>query len=127
MIIPELPNDITELGAPDKKGLIVSAFSFAALLARPLSGKLTDVIGRKPIMIIGVLVCIVAGFIYPLIQSVLFFIFLRFMHGFSSGFKPTATTSYMADIIPLEKRVVNIFHSWRMEDNCFQIKLKQLF
>ena len=104
MIIPELPNYITSLGAPDKKGLIISAFAFAALIARPLSGKLTDTIGRIPIMVIGVIVCIVVGVMYPIFNSVCLFIFLRFIHGFSSGFKPTATTSYMADLVPLDKR-----------------------
>jgi MFS family permease len=29
---------------------------------------------------------------------------LRFFHGFSTGFKPTGTTAYLADIVPIHKR-----------------------
>lgn len=104
MIVPELNNYVTDLGAPDLKLLNISLFALAALVARPLSGKLTDIIGRIPIMIIGVLVCIVIGFLYPISTAVLWFFSLRFFHGFSSGFKPTATTSFLADIIPAQKR-----------------------
>lgn len=104
MIVPELNNYVSDLGAPDLKLLNISLFALAALVARPLSGKLTDIIGRIPIMIIGVLVCIVIGFLYPISTALLWFFSLRFFHGFSSGFKPTATTAYLADIIPTEKR-----------------------
>ena len=104
MIVPELNNYVTKLGAPELKLFNISLFAFAALIARPLSGKLTDIIGRIPIMIIGVLVCIVIGFLYPVSTALLWFFSLRFFHGFSSGFKPTGTTSYLADIIPTERR-----------------------
>ena len=104
MIVPELNNYVSDLGAPDLKLLNISLFALAALVARPLSGKLTDIIGRIPIMIIGVLVCIVIGFLYPVSTAIIWFFSLRYFHGFSSGFKPTATTSYLADIIPVAKR-----------------------
>jgi len=104
MIIPELPDYITSLGGADYKGLIISMFAMAALISRPFSGKLTDTIGRIPVMIVGAVVCFIIGFIYPLWQTLGGFLFLRFMHGFSAGFKPTGTTAYLADIIPLSKR-----------------------
>ena len=78
MIVPELNNYVTKIGAPDLKLLNISLFALAALLARPLSGKLTDIIGRIPIMIIGVLVCIVIGFLYPISTGILWFFSLRF-------------------------------------------------
>ena len=104
MIVPELNNYVTQIGAPDLKLLNISLFALAALIARPLSGKLTDIIGRIPIMVIGVLVCVVIGFLYPISTALIWFFSLRFFHGFSSGFKPTATTTYLADIIPTNKR-----------------------
>ncbi len=104
MIIPELYHYITELGGEDYKGLVIPMFAFAAMLARPFSGKLADTVGRVPIMVIGVLVCFVIGFIYPLWQTLGGFLFLRFMHGFSAGFKPTGTAAFLADIVPINKR-----------------------
>lgn len=104
MIIPELPDYLTSLGGAEYKGLIIALFTIMAGLSRPFSGKLTDTIGRMPVMIFGTLVCVVCSLIYPLVTSVAGFLLLRFFHGFSTGFKPTATTAFTADISPVHRR-----------------------
>ncbi len=103
-MIPELPNYLTSLGGEDYKGLIISLFTLMAGLSRPFSGKLTDVVGRVPVMIFGTLVCVVCSLIYPFVAGIGGFLLLRFFHGFSTGFKPTATTAFVADIAPLHRR-----------------------
>jgi MFS family permease len=100
MIIPELPDYLTSLGGAEYKGLIIGLFTLTAGLARPLSGKLTDTVGRVPVMIIGTIVCVVCSLFYPFVLTVSAFLALRFFHGFSTGFKPTASTAYVADIVP---------------------------
>ncbi|MCB0707454.1 MAG: MFS transporter [Saprospiraceae bacterium] len=104
MIIPELPNYLTSLGGADYKGMIIFLFTLAAGLSRPFSGKLSDTIGRVPVMIVGTLVCVVCSLLYPLISGVAGFLLLRFFHGFSTGFKPTASTAFAADIVPVKRR-----------------------
>ena len=89
MIIPELPDYLTSLGGEDYKGLFISLFTLAAGLSRPFSGKIADRVGRIPVMIFGSVVCIVCGLLYPVLTSIAGFLFLRFFHGFSTGFKPT--------------------------------------
>ncbi len=104
MLIPELPAFLTSLGGEDYKGLIISLFTLSAGLSRPFSGKLSDTIGRIPVMVIGTLVCVVCSVLYPLLTTVSGFLLLRFFHGFSTGFKPTAATAFAADIIPTSRR-----------------------
>lgn len=104
MIIPELPQHITNLGGAEYKGLIISLFTLTAGISRPFSGKLTDTIGRIPVMIIGTLFCVVCSFLYPFMTTVLGFLLLRFFHGFSTGFKPTASSAYVADVVPIHRR-----------------------
>jgi MFS family permease len=104
MIIPELPAYLTELGGAEYKGLIISLFTLTAMISRPFSGKLADKFGRKPVMMFGALVCFVCGFIYPILSSVGAFLFLRLVHGFSTGFTPTGQTAFLADIIPANRR-----------------------
>ncbi|PIB35996.1 MFS transporter [Reichenbachiella sp. 5M10] len=104
MIIPELPSHLTRLGGGEYKGLIIALFTLTAGLSRPFSGKLADRVGRVPVMIVGALVCGVAGLMYPLAGSVWAFLLLRLFNGFSTGFKPTGTSAYVADIIPFSKR-----------------------
>lgn len=100
MIIPELPNHLSKMGGGEHKGLIIALFTLTAGISRPFSGKLTDRWGRVPVMAVGSVVCLVCGFLYPVISSVSGFFLLRLIHGFSTGFKPTATSAYVADIIP---------------------------
>lgn len=104
MIIPELPSYLDAMGGEDYKGLIIGLFAGTALIARPFSGKMADTVGRIPVMYVGPLVCVVLGFLYPYFTTIWGFLLLRFLHGFSTGFKPTGTTAYLADIVPPHKR-----------------------
>lgn len=104
MMIPELPAYLSNMGGADYKGYIIGLFTLMAGLSRPFSGKLTDTIGRVPVMIFGSLVCVVCSLLYPLVSSVGAFLLLRFFHGFSTGFKPTGTSAYVSDIIPYNRR-----------------------
>ena len=104
ILIPELPDYITSLGGEDYKGWTIGLFTIAAGLSRPISGKLADIIGRKPIMIFGGVVCIAMSLLYPLLAFVFGFLFLRFFHGLSTGFMPTGSVAYLADIIPADRR-----------------------
>lgn len=103
MLIPELPAYLAAMGGAEYKGLIIALFTLTAGISRPFSGKLTDTVGRVPVMAVGSLVCFVCGFLYPVLTSVAGFLFLRLFHGFSTGFKPTATSAYVADLVPSGK------------------------
>ena len=100
MLIPELPAYLSSIGGAEYKGLIIALFTLTAGISRPFSGRLTDTLGRIPVMATGSVVCFICGFLYPVLGTVAGFLFLRLIHGFSTGFKPTATAAYVADIIP---------------------------
>lgn len=104
MIIPELPSHLEAMGGGEYKGLIIALFTLTAGLSRPFSGKLADKVGRVPVMIIGAVVSGVAALFYPFASTIWAFFLLRLFHGFSTGFKPTGTSAYVADIIPLNRR-----------------------
>lgn len=104
MIVPELPSFLASLGGGQHKGLIIALFTVTALISRPFSGKLADRIGRKPIIMVGSLVCFVCSLLYPWMTTVFGFLFLRLVHGFSTGFTPTGQTAYVGDIIPADRR-----------------------
>ena len=100
MLIPELPAYLSGMGGASYKGLIIALFTLTAGFSRPFSGKLTDTIGRVPVMAVGSVVCFACGLLYPVLTTVAGFLFLRLIHGFSTGFKPTATSAYVADLVP---------------------------
>ncbi|WP_420147533.1 MFS transporter, partial [Spirosoma sp.] len=104
MMIPELPAYLTKLGGREYVGLIIALFTFTAGISRPFSGKITDTVGRVPVMAFGSLVCFICGFLYPYLITVWGFLTLRLIHGFSTGTKPTATSAYVADVVPADRR-----------------------
>ncbi|NEU67665.1 MFS transporter [Spirosoma agri] len=104
MMIPELPDYLTKLGGREYVGLIIALFTFTAGVSRPFSGKITDTVGRVPVMAFGSIVCFFCGFLYPYLITVWGFLALRLIHGFSTGTKPTATSAYVADVVPANRR-----------------------
>ncbi len=104
LVMPELNAFITKLGGAEYKGFIIALFTIAAGLARPFSGKLADTIGRKRVMYVGLVVCILASLSYIWVSAVWVFLLLRFFHGFSTGFFPTGATAMTTDILPPARR-----------------------
>ncbi len=104
MMIPELPEYLHQMGGQAYIGLIIALFTLTAGLSRPFSGKITDTVGRIPVMAFGSLVCCVCSLFYPFVHIVGAFLWLRLIHGMSTGTKPTATAAYVADIIPDNRR-----------------------
>ena len=104
LILPELNNYISILDGADKKGLIITLFTISAAISRPFSGKLADTIGRKKVIYLGIICSFIVMLIYPFSYSVLFFLILRFLHGFSAGFAPTGATALLTDLIPEKSR-----------------------
>ncbi len=104
MLLPEMNAYLTDLGGADKKWMILGLWTIAAAIARPFSGKIADNISRKSVMYFGIAVSVLISFSYPYFATVAGFLFLRFLHGFSTGFHPTGATALIADIIPQGKR-----------------------
>ncbi|MFD1466600.1 MFS transporter [Hymenobacter caeli] len=104
LLLPELPEHLARLGGGEYKGFIIALFTVTAGLSRPFSGKLADTVGRIPVMVFGSLVCFICGFFYPFALTVTGFLGLRLLHGFSTGFKPTGTAAFIADIVPVARR-----------------------
>ncbi len=106
MILPEMNDFISKIGGADKKGYTIAFFTISALISRPFSGKLSDLIGRKKVAIIGFVIALFASLLYPICTNLYFFLAIRFLHGFSAGFSPTGATALITDSVPEEKRGV---------------------
>lgn len=110
MIMPELPGFLTALGRPDLIGWIVGLFTVGAFFSRFISGRVADAAGRRPVMLFGTWVTMVAGLGYiglgwaNATLAVWLFLVLRLLHGMSTGFRPTGTTAFLTDITPLNRR-----------------------
>ena len=106
LFLPELNDFLTDMGGESYKGLIFFMFSITAALSRPFSGKLSDTIGRKKVMYIGVIIGAIVTILYPILDVVFAFLVLRLLHGFSAGFLPTGATALVTDVLPSKGRGV---------------------
>ena len=104
LLLPEMNEFISDLGGENYKGLIIALFTIFAGLSRPFSGKLSDLIGRKKVMMIGMIIGAIITALYPFSGVVLFFLSLRLLHGFSAGFLPTGATALVSDVLAPELR-----------------------
>lgn len=100
LILPEMNGFISGLGGSEVKGSIIFLFSVAAGISRPFAGKLTDLIGRRRSVYIGLAIAIAASLSYAWVGALTIFFVLRFAHGLSAGFAPTGATALLTDILP---------------------------
>jgi len=85
-------------------GVILSSYTLAALLIRPISGFILDMFYRKPIYLGAYLLFILTFVGYPLVNFIGLFLFIRILHGFTFGFVTTAGNSLIVDIMPASRR-----------------------
>jgi MFS transporter, DHA1 family, multidrug resistance protein len=89
---PVLPIFAADLGAtPEFIGIIVAASTVTGIFFKLPSGALSDVLGRKRMMVLGALFFAVPPFLYPFVEGPWSLLALRFAHGFATAiFSPVA-------------------------------------
>lgn len=85
-------------------GLASSIFVLGAVLVRPFAGNLIEKIGRKRLLVIGLVIFLLGAIAYFPITSIGWLLFFRFIHGFAFGIATTATGTIVVDVIPASRR-----------------------
>ena len=104
IITPVLPYLTKGVGASDALvAMIFSAFSAASFLASPGWGRLSDIIGRKPVLLISAGLTVLS-YIWLGMATNLWEVYAsRIMAGLSAGWLATAQ-AYVSDVTSAEKR-----------------------
>ena len=85
-------------------GLVVTFMLASAIMVRPFSAKVLEVLGKKNTLIMNVVLFTLTTFLYLWIDTFIPLLILRFIHGISFGIVTTATGAIAADIIPASRR-----------------------
>jgi MFS family permease len=105
VLLPTLPIYLRRLGASDGAiGIGMGCFAITSMLLRPWTGWGTDRWGRRPFMLAGVTVFLLAPIGYALSAGVLVFVMVRLVHGAGMALFPTAATALVADLAPPARR-----------------------
>ncbi len=96
---PVLPMFAADLGAmPELIGVIVAASTVTGVFFKLPSGALSDVLGRKRMMMLGALFFAAPPFLYPLVHDPWSLLALRFVHGFATAIFSPVASAYVASL-----------------------------
>jgi MFS family permease len=104
--LPVLPRYVKgPIGAGDVSvGIVTGAFAITGLACRPLAGHFADARGRKPAVLIGVLLTATAGALYFVPAGVPGLIVARLFLGAGEGMVYTAGSAWVVDLSPPNRR-----------------------
>jgi len=96
---PVLPAFAADLGAaPEMIGVIVAASTITGVFFKLPSGALSDVLGKKRMMVLGALFFAVPPFFYAFVNDPWSLLALRFVHGFATAIFSPVASAYVASL-----------------------------
>lgn len=98
--LPILPQYVKgPIGSSDLAvGIVTGAYALTGLACRPLAGTVADVRGRKPVVIAGAIITVVASLLYFAPLGVAGLIVARLILGAGEGVVYTASSAWVVDI-----------------------------
>ena len=85
-------------------GLTASIFIIGALVARFFSGKWIEQIGRKKMLLSGVLIELIMSITYFFINGIESLFIIRTLHGMAYGMASTAISTIVTSIVPKDRQ-----------------------
>jgi MFS family permease len=96
---PILPRFAQDLGStPELLGLIVAASTITGIFIKLPAGALSDLFGRRRMMLLGCLFFAGPPFLYPLVADPIHLLLLRFLHGFATAIFSPVASAYVAEL-----------------------------
>lgn len=105
LLLASLPVYIKRIGGVESEiGIVLAAFSVTSVLVRPFVGAASDQRGKKGLMLGGVIVMLICAVLYEAAKSIPLLFILRLVHGVGWGVFSTASSAFVADVIPASRR-----------------------
>lgn len=85
-------------------GVMTSLFALAQFIASPIVGRISDKVGRKPIIVLGLLIYSISEVIFALATSLPFFNTSRLIGGLSAAMVVPTSMALASDLTTLKER-----------------------
>lgn len=110
IIIPILPYFVVDTlqGTEFEYGLILAIYSLTQFIFAPFWGRLSDRVGRRPIVLIGLFGSSISFFIFGISDTIFELLFSRFLAGFFTAASLPTARAFIADISPPDKRTARM-------------------
>src|SRR5437764_12750410 len=104
LVAPALPTIVAELGGIADYSWVPISAMLASTIVTPVAGKLSDIYGRKPLYMSGIVVFAVGSALSGVAPNFWFLIFARFIQGAGMGFIMPLSQAIIGDIISPRER-----------------------
>lgn len=104
LVAPALPTIVAELGGLADYSWIPISAMLASTIVTPVAGKLSDIYGRKPLYMVGIVVFALGSGLSGLAPNFWFLVFARFVQGAGMGFIMPLSQAIIGDIISPRER-----------------------
>jgi EmrB/QacA subfamily drug resistance transporter len=104
LVAPALPTIVAELGGLADYSWIPISAMLASTIVTPVAGKLSDIYGRKPLYMTGIVVFALGSALSGLAPGFWFLVFARFVQGAGMGFIMPLSQAIIGDIISPRER-----------------------
>ncbi|MBS9374455.1 MDR family MFS transporter [Rhodococcus sp. B50] len=101
---PALPTIVGELHGVDRMLWVITAYILASTIMMPVYGKLGDLFGRKPLLLIALTIFVVGSTIGALAGDITWLIVGRAVQGAGGGGLMVLSQATIADVIPARQR-----------------------
>ena len=112
-VLPVLPRYVRgPLDASDLVvGVVIGSFAVAAIVTRPLAGRLADARGRRAVVFAGMLAMALAGALYFVPAGIPGLLLTRLALGVGEGLVFTAGSAWVVDLAPQDRRgqIIGLF------------------
>src|SRR6266542_3602731 len=104
LVAPALPTIVAELGGIADYSWVPISAMLASTIVTPVAGKLSDIYGRKPLYMTGIVVFAAGSALSGMSPNFWFLIFARFVQGAGMGFIMPLSQAIIGDIISPRER-----------------------
>ncbi|WP_224240449.1 MDR family MFS transporter [Hyalangium gracile] len=99
-----MPTVVSDLGGIEHYAWVFTAYMLASTVTVPIFGKLTDLYGRKPIILFGITLFLAGSVASGLSPSMQWLIVFRTVQGLGAGAIQPTTLTIIGDLYSLEER-----------------------
>ncbi len=104
IVATAMPHIVGQLGGFDYYSWVFSAFLLAQTTTTVIYGKLSDIFGRKPVLIGGIIVFLIASLLCGCAWSMFSLIMFRLLQGIGAGAIQPVCLTIIGDLYKLEER-----------------------
>lgn len=104
IVVPALPTIVDELGDAAQQSWAVAAYLLGGIVVVPAAGKLGDLLGRKQVLQIALVVFLVGSALCALSQTMVMLALSRTVQGIGAGALSVTASALVGEVYPLKDR-----------------------